>query len=219
MRETHVMTKFSSDALRDRLEIREAIDNWVLWRDAGDWDRFATVWHSDGWMVATWFQAPAADFIDRSRNAFDAGLRVLHSLGGSSVDVRGSRAIAQTKMEIVQRAPVHGVLVDVACRGRFWDAFEKQDGSWRLLLRRLVYESDRMSPVDPGASVSLDSELLNSYPEGYRHLAYLQTQLGVQVVNNLPGTRGPEIETLREVSARWLEDGRRSVLWSKLSVG
>jgi hypothetical protein len=75
-----------------------------------------------------------------------------------------------------------------------------------------------MSPVDPGASVSLDSELLNAYPEGYRHLAYLQTQLGLQVVNNLPGTRGPEIEALREVSARWLEDGRRTALWSKLST-
>jgi hypothetical protein len=169
-------------------------------------------------MVATWFQAPAADFIDRSRTAFDAGLRVLHSLGGSSIGVHGSRAIAQTKMEIVQRAPLHGILVDVACRGRFWDAFEKQDGCWRLLLRRLIYESDRMAPVDPGASVSLDNELVNAYPEGYRHLAYLQTQLGLQVVNNLPGTRGPEVEALREGSARWLEDGRRTALWSKLST-
>jgi hypothetical protein len=201
----------------DRLEIREAIDNWVLWRDAGDWDRFATVWHSDGWMVATWFQAPAADFIEGTRKAFDAGLRVIHTVSGSSIDVHGPRALAQTKMEIVQRASVHGVLVDVNCRGRFWDAFEKQDGRWRLLLRRVVYESDRMSPVDPAASLSLDGELLNSYPEGYRHLAYLQTQLGLQVVKNLPGTRGPEIEVLRDVSTRWLNDGLREPLWSKLA--
>ena len=26
--------------LADRLEIRETVENWVLWRDAGDWERF-----------------------------------------------------------------------------------------------------------------------------------------------------------------------------------
>ena len=52
---------------QDRLEIRAVVENWVLWRDAGDWDRFATVWHGDGWMTATWFQGPASRFIDVSR--------------------------------------------------------------------------------------------------------------------------------------------------------
>ena len=47
---------FSDD---DKLAIREVVENWALWRDAGDWDRFATVWHDDGWMTATWFQGPA----------------------------------------------------------------------------------------------------------------------------------------------------------------
>ncbi len=29
----------------DRLAIRDLVENWVVWRDAGDWERFATVWH------------------------------------------------------------------------------------------------------------------------------------------------------------------------------
>ena len=45
----------------ERLAIREVIDNWAVWRDAGDWARFATCWHEDGRMMATWFQGPAAD--------------------------------------------------------------------------------------------------------------------------------------------------------------
>ena len=45
--------------MQDRLLIRELIENWAVWRDAGDWDRFATVWHDDGWMMTTWFKAPA----------------------------------------------------------------------------------------------------------------------------------------------------------------
>jgi hypothetical protein len=31
----------------DRLAIRDLIENWVVWRDAGDWERFRTVWHDD----------------------------------------------------------------------------------------------------------------------------------------------------------------------------
>ena len=48
----------------DRFAIRELVENWALWRDAGDWERFATVWHpTEGWMTATWFQGPAPEFI------------------------------------------------------------------------------------------------------------------------------------------------------------
>ena len=57
-----------TDALAaDRQAIREVIENWVLWRDAGNWERFATVWHDDGWMTATWFQGPAREFIRVSK--------------------------------------------------------------------------------------------------------------------------------------------------------
>ena len=60
--------------MSDRDEIRELIENWVVWRDAGDWERFAGVWHSDGWMTATWFQGPASRFIEVSRDAVTAAM-------------------------------------------------------------------------------------------------------------------------------------------------
>jgi hypothetical protein len=31
------------DDLTSRLEVREVIEHWAVWRDAGDWDRFAAV--------------------------------------------------------------------------------------------------------------------------------------------------------------------------------
>jgi hypothetical protein len=48
------------DAMLEELEIRRLIENWVLWRDAGDWDRFATVWHPNGRIMTTWCQASAS---------------------------------------------------------------------------------------------------------------------------------------------------------------
>ena len=55
----------------DRLAIRDLIENWVVRSDAGDWDRFQTVWHDDARMMATWFQGPAKDFIRVSKEGFD----------------------------------------------------------------------------------------------------------------------------------------------------
>ncbi len=188
----------------DRLKIRELIESWAVWRDAGDWERLAMIWHPEGRMTTTWFQASGAEFVERSRLAWASGTRVLHMLGGCSIDLNGPRAIAQTKMQIIQRAVVHGVLVEVHCYGRFWDAFEKRDSRWGLLLRQPIYEMDRMFPVDSSETVRLAPDLLASFPEGYRHLAYLQTQLGFDVSRTLPGTRGPEVDALQVGGNRWL---------------
>ena len=190
--------------MTDHAEIRELIDNWVLWRDAGEWERFASLWLPEGRMVATWFQASAADFIARSQTAWEQGVMVLHSLGGTNIEVQGSRAIAQSKMQIIQRASVHEVLVDVICNGRFWDALEKREGRWGLMLRQPIYEMDRMVPVSAGPAPELESGVLASFPEGYRHLGYLQSKLGLTVNKHLPGTRGPQMEALTAGGRRWL---------------
>jgi len=188
----------------EELAIREVVENWVLWRDAGDWDRFATVWHPEGEMWATWFQGPARKFIQVSREGFERGVSILHFLGGFTCDLAGSRAIAQTKMTISQRAPVHGVVVDVLCTGRFYDFFEKRDGSWKIVRRRLIYEKDRMDPVDPGTVLELDGNVLATFTEGYRHLAYLQSSIGFKVKDGLPGLRGPSVDKLYAEGKAWL---------------
>jgi hypothetical protein len=187
----------------ERAAIREVIENWVLWRDAGDWERFATVWHDDGWMTATWFQGPARKFIEVSREGFEKGVSILHFLGGFTCDVVGPRAIAQTKMTINQRAQVDDVVVDVVCTGRFYDFLEKR-GYWGIVRRQPIYEKDRMDPVDPAAALKLDPARLAQFPEGYRHLAYLQSKIGFTIKQNLPGLRGPAVETLYAEGAAWL---------------
>jgi hypothetical protein len=188
----------------DRLAIRDLVENWAVWRDAGDWDRFRTLWHDDGRMMATWFQGTADEFIAVSRAGFARGVRILHFLGGSSVDLAGVRAIAQTRMTISQRAEVDGVVCDVVCTGRFYDFLEKR-GRWGLVLRQPIYEKDRIDPVAPGVHLALDKALLASFPEGYRHLAYLQTRIGYTVKPDMPGLIGPEVEALYARGRLWLE--------------
>jgi len=199
----------AKDITAEKLAIREAVENWVVWRDAGDWERFATVWHSDGWMTATWFQGPAQKFIEVSREGFNKGVSILHFLGGWTCEVAGNRAISQTKMTINQRAPVEGVLVDVVCTGRFYDFFEKRKGRWGIVRRQPIYEKDRLDPVDPSAVLKLDAEFLARFPEGYCHLAYLQSKNGFKVKTGLPGLRGPAVEKLYAEGKAWLEGSAR----------
>ena len=189
----------------DRRAIRDLIENWAVWRDARDWDRFRTVWHKEGWMMATWFQGPFEEFIRVGQEGYKKGVRFLHFLGGTSIELKGKRAVAQTKMTISQRAMVDGVLCDVLCTGRFYNLVEKRRGRWGIVRRETIYEKDRLDPVDPSATLKLDPKLLESFPEGYRHLAYLQTRVGYQVKRDMPGLDGPELAALYAKGAAWLQ--------------
>ena len=194
----------SASEVEDRRVIRDLIENWAVWRDALMWDRFRTVWHDDGRMMATWFQGTADEFIRVSREGWERGVSILHFLGGMSIEIAAARAVAQTKMTISQRARVHDVLCDVVCTGRFYDFFEKRAGRWAIVLRQPIYEKDRLDPVDPSKTLALDANLLGQFPEGYRHLAYLQSGLGYQVKKDMPGLKGPDVEALYGRGRRWL---------------
>jgi hypothetical protein len=198
-------------AMRDELEIRQMVERWAVWRDAGDWERFATVWHPDGVMMATWFQGPFREFIRVTQEGWAKGVSILHFLGGSAVEVAGDRAIAQTKMTISQRGMVEGasgpVLCDVVCTGRFYDFVTRHEGQWKLLHRQPIYEKDRIDPVDPSAVLQLDQQALAGFPEGYRHLAYIQTRIGYKVKMDMPMLKGEGVQALYGRGRRWLQGG------------
>jgi hypothetical protein len=194
-----------TDTTADQQTIRTLVENWAVWRDARLWDQFRTLWHDDGRMMATWFQGGFEEFIKVNNEGWARGVRILHFLGGSTIEVSGNRAIAQTKMTISQRASVENVICDVVCTGRFYDFFDRRGGRWGLVLRQPIYEKDRLDPVDPSAKLELDQTLLKSFPEGYRHLAYLQARIGYKVKPDMPGIEGPALDALYARGARWLK--------------
>ena len=193
-----------NEDMQNELEIRQLIERWAVWRDAGDWERFATVWHRDGVMMATWFQGSFAEFIRVTQEGWAKGVSILHFLGGSAIEIRGDRAISQTKMTISQRGEVEGILCDVVCTGRFYDFVVKEEGRWKLLHRQPIYEKDRIDPVDPAAELVLDQSALAEMPEGYRHLAYIQTRIGYSVKMDMPMLKGDGVQSLYRRGEAWL---------------
>ena len=193
-----------SDEWQDRQAIRKLVEDWVVWRDAGHWERFRTVWHDEGVMMATWCQGTADEFISASIAGWNKGVSILHFLGGHSCDLNGNRAFSQTKMTISQRATVHGVPCDVVCTGRFCDFMERRNGKWGIVLRQPIYEKDRIDPIDPSAKLELDQERLAKLPQGYKHLAYIQLEIGYDVKMDMPQLKGPEVEALYRRGADWV---------------
>jgi hypothetical protein len=190
--------------LQDQLAIYALMQDWALARDIGDWDRLRATAHPGAAMTTTWFEGRFEDFVESCRASFGKGSRSQHFLGGTVAEIKGARAIAQTRMSINVRSQLDGVEVDAVCTGRFFDRVEKRDGVWRLFKRSVIYEKDRIDPVDPGATVSLDPALLARFPEGYRHLAYLQAKNGARVNPNLPTARGEALEKLLVEAKAWL---------------
>jgi SnoaL-like domain len=193
--------------MHDQLAIAALMQSWALARDCGDWEALSATAHSGAQMTTTWFDGAFDQFVESCRATWDRGSRSQHFLGGTTAQIRGERAIAQTRMSINVRSRLDGVEVDAVCLGRFLDRLEKREGAWRIVKRSVIYEKDRIDPVDPQARISLDAELLERFPEGYRHLAYLQTRNGARVNPNLPTGRGEAYEALVAGARTWLAQG------------
>jgi len=190
---------------QDVMQIKDLIERWAVYRDAMMWDKFRTVWHPDGVMTATWTEGPFEDFIKITQEGVKRGLNILHILGGTAVEVVGTRAVTMTKFIILQRAELDGVLCDVNCYARHYDLWEKRSGKWGLVYRGTIADKDRVDPVDPGARVALDKSILERFPIEYRHLAYLQTKAGYDVDKDCPRISGGRaLDALYQKGADWL---------------
>jgi hypothetical protein len=193
-----------SQALLERLEIAELVQSWALYRDAGDWDKLKETVHADGIMTATWFQGSFEAFISAMQDAWRKGSSSQHFQGGTVVEVLGTKAIAQTRMAILVRGKLEDVSVDVNCLGIFYDRVEKRDGQWRIAKRNVIYDKDTLTPVHAGDVIQLSSERLMRFPEGYRHLAYLQSFNGGNVNPELPTARSEASVKLKLETQQWL---------------
>jgi hypothetical protein len=190
--------------LLDRAAITQVVQDWGLARDDGRWEQLRTCYTPDAVMHTTWFVGPAAEFIERSMAAAQAGARVQHFIGAATITLNGDKAVAETRMILQARARLDGIEVDATCWGRFHDRFVKRDGQWRILKRVPVYEKDRLDPVDPAARLTLDADALARQATGCRHLTYLQSRGGATIVPDLAVPASTALARLEAESAAWL---------------
>lgn len=200
-------TSQAMQTLLDQAEIAQLERDWGLWRDTWRWDKLRDLYAPDARMTTTWMDGTAAEFLAAVIQSAKKGNRGQHFIGASSIAVNGERAIAETRLVLMMRAVLEGIEVDVSCHGRVHDRLVRHDGRWRILRRVPIYEKDRIDSVIPGATIELDPAKLALHPEGYRHLAYMQTLRGDRIVPNLIAPNSPEQARLYAEGDAWLAAG------------
>ena len=87
-------------------------------------------------------------------------------------------------------------------------AFQEWSGILRGLKNIAVessFDTSLKGPVNRLATtLRLDENILEQFPEGYRHLAYMQTSIGFTVKRDMPGLTGPAVEALYQRGRHWL---------------
>ena len=130
----------------------------------------------------------------------DAGAFIMHRCHGVTTDINlaGTRAVTKMKATITQRFDLDGCEADAESDCRFLFFWLKVDGAevescaeeaeWKARWVRHWYEKDKLLPVDPRKVPEIDDKLLQTFPSGYRYLAYCQQKtMDVEVLTDLPG--------------------------------
>ncbi|KAF2668551.1 PEP2-like protein [Microthyrium microscopicum] len=200
----------------ERLKLRELAEGWPCYRDACEWENFASIFHPDAHVYTTWSgRVSYEDFIKVSKTGMDAGAFIMHRCHGTTTDINlsASRAVTKMKATITQRFVIDGCEVDAECDCRFCFFFEKRNDRWGAVLVRHWYEKDKLIPTNPGKVPKLDEEKLLTYPPSYKFLAYCQeATMEVKVLKDMPGHRrntgtrnGEKHDLLYDMSRRWVE--------------
>ncbi|OQV08353.1 SnoaL-like domain-containing protein [Cladophialophora immunda] len=208
------------DLALQRYKLRELAEGWPCYRDACEWENFASIFHPDAYVYTTWTgRTPYRDFIQASQRGMDNGAFIMHRVHGSTTDInlQGTRAVTKMKAAITQRFDLDGVEADAEsdCRFCFFWERDSTTGAWAARFVRHWYEKDKLIPVNPSRVPVLDDEKLKRYPIGYRYLAYCQeTTMGVKVKLDMPGHRregandcGRAHDELYWQCKRWVEGG------------
>jgi SnoaL-like domain len=197
-----------TSAVVERDAIRNAIAEWALARDTGQWEKLRSLYAPGATMQTTWFEGSADEFIERSAKGFGRSAKAQHLVGASVIDLCGTRAIAETRIVLLLRAALGQIQVDVTCYGRFVDFFASNGSRWQICKRVPVYEKDRIDPVNPAEQLDIDREVLSQFAEGYRYLAYVQSRAGANVTKGLIEPGSVEERNLYRDGAEWLAQGR-----------
>lgn len=178
----------ATNELIDRMQLAELVGGFAF-RDQQRWKELAGLFMPGAPLSISWFRGSVEDFIQASREQARSGkIAVKHHLGRPQLTVNGDRALGETDVTILIRAPDGpvDVLVDVTSFARFSDKFEEIGAIWKISERSAIYERDRADPVDPGNRIpwAASRDEFASIPAEYRSLALVMREAGIQVMSD-----------------------------------
>ncbi|WYZ39751.1 hypothetical protein EsH8_IV_000092 [Colletotrichum jinshuiense] len=214
----------ASAELLDRLAVSELCKGWPVYRDASEWSNYRSLFTDDAYVWTTWSGPQTIDaFIRMSVEGRKAGAFIMHRECGTLVELNPEtdRAVGKMKATITQRFKhPDGYDYDVDCDCRFMFFCKRANdgpdsdgrGSWKASFVKLVYEKDKVVPVDGTRAPVFGDEVLAKYPAGYRYLGAAQSTLGYEIDVKLATAQDQSsCEMMYRCMERWLEGEQGSV--------
>ena len=168
------------------------------------------MFHDDAYIATSWHQGPIDDFIEASKEGFkkqnEGFLYILHRIIGQTVDIQGDRAVSKMKVTITCRLTFeHGIEMDNEADCRFFFMLEKRQGRWGIVLYTLLFDKDKMVPVNPERVAHIPEEEVTQYPSGYRYLAWCEEKISKRPPKKDLNAHGPERDVLYQKCKDWLD--------------
>ncbi|KAK7751344.1 hypothetical protein SLS62_006750 [Diatrype stigma] len=229
----------------DRFAVSELCKGWPVYRDASEWKNFASLFCEDAYVWTTWSREQPYDvFIEKSKLGKAAGDFIMHRECGTLVELNPDteRAVGKMKATITQRFTLSPSLgggegaspndgdgissfepvvfdVDCDCRFHFFCLKDGEAGDWKVKYVKLIYEKDKVVPVDGMRAPAFRKEVLDQYPEGYKYLGAAQRMLGHDIDGCLPTPNNHDLWLdLYKKMEQWL-DGRPDIGLSSSGSG
>ncbi|KAI5457684.1 hypothetical protein BGZ63DRAFT_343359, partial [Mariannaea sp. PMI_226] len=190
----------SIDELLARLAVSEICKGWVIYLDNCEWRNFSSLFTLSATVTTSWSGTQSvADFMTMTRFEKDKGTCIHHKENGTLVELRSStkRAVGKMKATISHRFKlVHSgdkddIIFDVDCECRmlFFCLFDSNLGGWKAQYVKVIYEKDKVVPIDGGKVPHFKRSMLARFPQAYQYLGAAQTFMGFKVKRNLPVIR------------------------------
>jgi hypothetical protein len=183
--------------------------HWAFRLDPYELDRLSECFHPGARVTVLWFSGPIETFIERTKGLFAVRKPEEHRkhwLGNQRAEVRGTRAVLETDVQIMIREFIGEVLYDCTSYARFYDLLEKRDGVWRISEWQTIYDKDRVDPVVPQAAPApfYAQASFKGTDAGFAFMKIRQAMKGRTVPGDLVIAGTDAERTLRTRGAAWV---------------
>jgi len=115
-----------------------------------------SVWHEDATADygAEFYQGPGKPVIDLICKSHEGLISHSHMVTNVIIDLDGNRAGSEAYIYGTMRIERDGRLMQMGVWGRYLDAWERRDGRWAIVSRRVVFDHEEVRPVTPMGRVS-----------------------------------------------------------------
>ena len=137
--------------LIDKQAIRDLIFTYCRAVDRQDAPLGHSVWHDDAYADygVDFYQGPGKGVIDFICAQSTHLLSQSHQVTNILIELDGDEAGSESYIGSTYRLEREGTLMHMGVWGRYLDAWERRDGRWGLLRRKVIFDHDEIRPVTP----------------------------------------------------------------------